>query len=128
MFSDNHGFTLVEFLVAIVIMMVGLLGLLQAVNVGLVQNMNSQLRAEGVSTADWHLAREMSKSFDLVSTSTSNSVVNRPILNGFKSYSVVRTGTSYARSKIVNIRVGWRYKDARYSHESASIISTTSLK
>jgi type IV pilus assembly protein PilV len=122
--SDNHGFTLVEFLVAIVIMMVGLLGLLQAVNLGLVENMSSQLRAEGVATADWYLAREMSKTFDLVSTSTSTSTVNRPILNGFKLYSVARTGTSYSKSKVVNFRVSWQYKRARYSHETASIIST----
>jgi type IV pilus assembly protein PilV len=121
--SDNHGFTLVEFLVAVVILMVGLLGLLQAVNVGLVQNVNSQLRNEGVSVADWHLAREMSKSFDLVSTTTKTSVEQRPLLNGFKLYSVTRTGTPLSNSKQVNIRVSWRNKGARYSQEATSVIS-----
>lgn len=123
MSSDNHGFTLIEFLVAVVIMMVGLLGLLQAVNVGLVQNLNSQLRSEGVSVADWHLAREMSKSFDLVSTTTGNRVDQRQMLNGFKQYSVIRTGVPLSNSKQVNFTVSWRHKGARYFHEAASIIS-----
>lgn len=123
MSSNNHGFTLVEFLVAIVIMMVGLLGLLQAVNMGILQNMNSALRAEGVAAADWHLAREMSKSFDLVSTSTQRTTDQRPILNGFKQYSVVRTGVTYSNSKQINITVSWRNKGTRYIHESTSVIS-----
>ena len=125
MSKNNYGFTLIEFLVAIVIMMVGLLGLLQAVNVGLVQNQNSQLRSEAVSVADWWLAREMTKSFDLVSSSSipSGRIDSRPYMSGFKEYSVIRTGESFSNSKQVNITVSWRNKGARYLHESASIIS-----
>lgn len=110
-------------MVAVIIMMVGLLGLLQAVNMGILQNMNSLLRTEGVATADWHLAREMSKSFDLVSTSTRLATDQRPVLNGFKQYSVVRTGVTYSNSKQVNITVSWRNKGTRYIQESTSVIS-----
>lgn len=123
MFIDNHGFTLIEFLVAIVILMVGMLGLLQVVNVGLVHNVNSQLRSDGVSVADWHLSRELSKSFDLVSTTTGYRVDQRPLLNGFKQYSVVRTGLLLSNSKQVNFTVSWRHKGTRYFHEAASVIS-----
>lgn len=124
MYSNDNGFTLIEFLVAIVIMMVGLLGLLQAVNVGLIQNLNTQLRDGAVGVADWHLAREMAKSFEAVSTTTRGTTDRRLILNSFKTYSVVRSGdATLANSKQVNVTVSWKHKNTRYTQEASTIIS-----
>jgi type IV pilus assembly protein PilV len=124
-YRNNRGFTLIEFLVAIVIIMVGLLGLLQAVNTGLLYNLNTQLRAEAVAVADRYLAREMAKSFDLVSTSVMNRTDSRPILSGFKNFSVVRQGSilSTGNSKQVGIVVSWRHKNKRFTQEASSVIS-----
>jgi len=122
-FRNSHGFTLIEFLVAIIILMVGLLGLLQAVNMGLVHNLNSQLRNEAVVVADAYMARELNKSFDLVSTSSGNFSEQRQILNGFKNYSVQRTGSTLSNSKQVSFTVRWRYKGTRYSHETNTVVS-----
>lgn len=114
--NNQSGFTLIEFLVAIVIMMVGLLGLLQSVNVALQQNMTTQLRNEATLIADEQMAREMSKGFDLVDTTTLTSGVQRQILKGFKNFSVTRTGSSFANSKQVNYEVRWTHRNNRYSH------------
>ena len=119
----NKGFTLIEFLVAIVILMVGILGLLQTVNVAINHNLNSQIRNEAVSVADWYMSKELSKSFDLVSTTPSNTLVNRKILNGFKNFSVQRTGTTLSNSKQVNYVVKWKHKNATYTHETNSVVS-----
>lgn len=128
MYRNESGFTLVEFLVAIVIMMVGLLGLLQAVNVGLNHNMSSQVRSEATMIADEALANELAKPFDLVSTSTANrNVSNRPVLNAFRNFSVVRTGATLSNSKQVNITVIWRHKNVRSTHETSSVVSKGTL-
>ncbi len=43
--QNNRGFTLVELMMAILITVVGLMGLLQAVNLAMGYNLKSQLRA-----------------------------------------------------------------------------------
>ncbi len=126
MFKTSRGFTLIEFMVAVVIMMVGLLGLLQAVNVALNHNMNNQIRNEAVSVADQYMSTELAKGFDLVSTTTRlYPPVPRQIMGGFKNYSVVRSGTALANSKQVNIVVSWWIKGVRYEHSTISVISKT---
>ena len=127
MFRDEAGFSLVELLVAIVILMVGLLGLLQAVNVALHHNMNSQIRNEATIVADEMLALELAKPFDLVSTANGNKNIVKPVLGGFKNFSVARSGAEFSNSKQVNYAVMWRYKGVRNIHETSSIISRKAL-
>lgn len=120
---NNKGFTLVEFLVAIVILMVGLLGLLQTVNVAINSNLQNQLRNEAVVVADRAMAHELAKGFDAVSTSTNNVNATRRVLNGFKNFSVSRTGTAFQNSKEIRFEVSWRYKGARYTHNAGGLVS-----
>jgi len=127
--SNRGGFTLIEFLVAIVILMVGLLGLLQAVNLGISSNMQNQLRAIGVEVADAELAKEMAKGYTAIDpTNTSafrNYTVSARVLNGFKLYSVAKNGTAFGNTKQVNVLVSWRYKNQRYNHGTAAALSQT---
>lgn len=126
-YLNNKAFTLIEFLVAIVIMMVGLLGLLQAVNVSLSHNRQNQLRNEAVSVADAYMAQELTKGFEAVSTSQKNYTQVEQIpwrtLNAMQNYSATRTGSSYQNSKEVRYQIIWRYKGVRYTHETASVLS-----
>lgn len=124
MFRNEQGFTLIEFLVSIVILMVGLLGLLQAVNVAIQQNMNTQLRNEATMLADERMSLELGKTFDLVSTATTSTVnVQRTVLKGFKNFSVTRTGTDLTNSKQVNFTISWKHRNTRYVHETSTVIS-----
>lgn len=128
MFRNESGFTLIEFLVAIVILMVGLLGLMQTVNMAIHYNMNTQIRNEATMIADEQIAIELAKPFDLVSTSTRNTVIpNRPVLAGFRNFSVVRTGNTLSNSKQVNFTVTWRHKGVRSTHETSSVVSKRAL-
>lgn len=122
-YSNNSGFTLIEFLVAIVILMVGLLGLLQAVNVSLNHSMQNQLRNEAVNVADSRMSRELAKGFDAVSTTTQNTLEQRRVLNSNKNFNVVRTGTQYQNSKEVRFQVIWQHKGTQYTHETSGIVS-----
>lgn len=127
-YSNNRGFTLLELLAGMVIMMVGLLGLLQVTNVALQHNMSSQLRNEAVLVADEQMAIEMTKPFDQISSSssatTSTKPVPRQVYNGFKNYSVAKTGTDVtSNTKQVSIVVTWKYKGQAFNHSISSLIS-----
>ncbi len=126
MCKTSKGFTLVEFLVAIVILMVGLLGLLQSINVALHHNLANQIRNEAVVLGDQEMATELGKGYDLVSTTTRlYPAVQRTVMQGFKSYSVVRTGTAFSNSKEVMFTISWRDRGSRYEHTTSSVISKT---
>lgn len=131
--TDKSGFTLVEFLVAILILMVGILGLLQTVNLSISHNMVNQLRLDGTIVADGELSRELAKGgsvtgFDAISTTPSpyesRYNVRRTVVNGFRNYSVTKTNrTITGITKEVSIQVAWQYKGTRYRHEASSLIS-----
>jgi type IV pilus assembly protein PilV len=117
---------MLELLAAMVIMMVGLLGLLQTVNVALLHNMANQLRGDAVLVADEQMALEMTKPFDLISTNTTPhvDVVRRDILNTFKNYSVTRVGANVSgNTKSVAMTVRWHHKGQTYTHNISSMIS-----
>lgn len=123
MSQNRAGFTLIEFLAAIVILMVGMLGLLQAVNVSVSSNMQNQIRNEALIVADRAMAHELAKGFDAVSTTTKYENTQRRVLNALKNYSVSRTGTAFQNSKEVRFQVSWRYRGVRYTHDVGGLVS-----
>lgn len=125
--QDKRGFTLIEFLVSIVILMVGLLGLLQTVNMSYSSNLQNQLRNEAVVVTDLEMAKEFAKGYEGVDPSQASVfrtyTVSRKILSSFKLYSVAKTGTQLQNSKQVMIETSWKYKKIRYSHNASGVIS-----
>ena len=127
--NNASGFTLIEFLVAIVILMVGLLGLLQAVNYTIGHTMTTQLRDEAVRIADERLVTEKSRVFDSIATGSgakTEEKVQVNVMNAFKNYSVVKEAdflTGSVNTKAIQVEVVWRYKGVRYSHVVSSLVS-----
>ena len=120
---NNKGFTLIEFLVAIVILMVGMLGLLQSVNVALSSNMQNQLRDEAVLVGDELMAEELSKEFDSVSTSPEKDFKTRKISIVQINFSSSKSGTAFQNSKEISYEVSWRHKGIRYTHNVGGLVS-----
>lgn len=133
--NNRAGFTLIEFCVAVVIMMVGLLGLLQAVNIATVHNLGTLIRNEALTLADERMVRAKSSVIDgitfdsLVSdTPGASNLVPRNVRTGFCNYSVVLSVTTAGTtstgisSKLLNSRVTWRYKGTKNSHAISSIV------
>ena len=121
--SSESAFTLIEFLVAIVILMVGMLGLLQMVNVALSQSLQNQLRNEAVIVLDTEMAMELAKGYELVDISTTNYPITRKVLGNNKQYLVARSGTSFSNSRQVNFQVSWLYKGVSYTHNASSVLT-----
>ncbi len=59
--NNRSGFTLIEFCFAVLIMMVGLMGLLQTINMATLHNLGTVLRNEAISLADEQMV--MTKTF-----------------------------------------------------------------
>jgi type IV pilus assembly protein PilV len=134
MTNNTSGFTLVEFLVAMVILMVGLLGMLQGINLAISMNLESVLRNEAVSVADELMMKTRANTYSNVNTipweSMPTEFTNRQIRGVFKHYSVqqvVFTRTSSAttpsRSKEIIVDVRWRYKNKSGTHSVSSVVS-----
>jgi len=124
------GFTLIEVLVSIVILMVGLLGMFQAVNLALDKNLENQLRQKAIAVAEQQLNDLKGRSFSNITGNTSNFV---RVASGsiFKNISVQRQITDLAATnsltKQVSIRVWWNYRGRPYEHQTASGIGSTEL-
>jgi len=123
MISNQRGFTLVEFLIAIVILMVGMLGLLQSINVAIDKNLENVFRTEAVMLADSKMIIIKSRSYDSISTVTNRELVSRDVRGVMKNYSVIRSvAQPTTKSKQILINVKWRKKNTPYSHLIESIV------
>jgi type IV pilus assembly protein PilV len=128
MTSNNHGFTLIEFLVAIVILMVGLLGMLQAINVAMNENLGNLFRNEAVMLADDRMMIMRAKSFDSITPTVANppaTTVPRDIRGIVKNYAVQEIVTqTTSLSKEIVINISWTKKNSTFNHSISSVVST----
>ena len=125
MINDRNGFTLVEFLVAIVILMVGLLGLLQTINVAIDQDLGNVFRNEAVIVVDEMMMKKRAKTFDSISTGEKTSTERRKVRGISKDFTMTETVSNItANSKQISIEASWTKKTATYNHSATTVVST----
>jgi len=116
--KNTDGFTLIEFLMALLIITIGLLGLLETLGVSMKQNLSNKMRSDAISIADEHMADVRVKPIADLTDSA------EPITRGFVNYSVVRevenAGTS---SRSVSVRIKWRDRGLEKQYSLTSIVS-----
>lgn len=114
---DSKGFTLIEVMVAIVIMLIGALGLLQALNVAMNHNVENQRREEVVRIAEGVMHDMRSQPFGTVFTPTTT--VPSKLRSSNITYAVARRVTN------VTTNVTDRYQvDVRWAHKNYSAVHT----
>lgn len=112
------------------ISLVGLLGLLQAVNLATEHNLKNQLRDEAVMLAENYMGNLKVRAFSQISgvngTPFSSRMVNSQLRSGKTQYTVDRECSSTGAggsTALMTVRVTWAYKGAQYSHAVTSIRS-----
>ena len=125
MINDRSGFTLVEFLVAIVILMVGLLGLLQTINIAVDQNLGNVFRNEAVTVVDELMMKKRAKAFDSISTGTKFLIYSTHVRGINKKYNVTeQVGSVTTNSKQIAIEASWTKNGKSYNHSATTVVST----
>ena len=121
---NNDGFTLTEVMVAIVIMMVGLLGLLEAVTVATHANIKNHLRDEAVYVGEKYLNELKGRGFvNIVATYPIISTASK-IRGTGKKLMVETSSTSLASdTKQLFVVVSWTYKGVTYENRVTAPIS-----
>lgn len=119
--SNNSGFTLTEVMVAILIMMVGMLGLLQAVNMSMEYNLKNHLRDEAVYLGERYMNELRGKPYDFMSTTYTPFPVKSKMRGSGRTYTVERGSQDMAfdnsvtppqvRSKQLQVTVKWAYRN-----------------
>lgn len=119
--QNRAGFTLIEVMVAMGIMMVGLLGLLKSIEIANRQNMNNQQREEVVRVAERAMQEMRSESFDKTVFETMSA---RSGLRGTqKKYIIIPTVSVVGNSKKYEVRVRWKYGNYSTTHAIVTIRS-----
>jgi type IV pilus assembly protein PilV len=108
--------------------MVGLLGMLQAINVAMDKNLENMFRTEAIMLADDRMMLKRTKTFTSLSTTVANPAavtIQRAIRGIMKNYSVQEiVSQPTGNSKQVVVNVAWSKKNARKTHSISSVVST----
>ncbi len=121
---NNRGFTLIEVMVAILIMMVGLIGLLQSINVAMEYNLKNQLRDEAVYTAERYFNELRGMPFDSIPVADLIFTTPSKIRGGAWPLTVKESSTLTTHdTKLVLVVVTWMYKNVPYENRLTAPIS-----
>jgi type IV pilus assembly protein PilV len=121
---NKRAFTLVEVLVAMLILMVGLLGLLQVINLAIRTNLQNDVRDRAVAIAEDRMAREKSLPFDNITAYTERSInIPSNIRGGSANYSVTLKVDRIGNSKKIDIGVRWQHRGDNYEHVVSSLVT-----
>jgi len=105
-----RGFTLVEVMMALLVMTVGLLGLLQSVNVAYEHNIRNRLREEAllVGEEQMNIFRRM--------TGNGSFTVDRVVAGMPKKFSITRDSQVIGGTRKLKVTVGWSFKNLSTTH------------
>jgi type IV pilus assembly protein PilV len=116
----NAGFTLVEMLMAMLVLTVGLIGLLQSVNVAYEHNARNRLRETALLVAE-----EQMNAFRRMTSSTGSSAsrmtVSRVVAGVGKTFTVTRESRPIQDTRRLKVTVGWSFKNLSTTHSIYSL-------
>jgi len=123
--GKEAGFTLIEVMMAMLVMTIGLMALMQALGYSISRNFSNKLRIDAVMIADRAMMHDRVKPFATISSV--NTIEKVPFALGFVNYSVLakvtKIGSSAPRTvKNIHYTVTWRDKTVRKQHSLTTVI------
>ncbi|QWR76668.1 type IV pilus modification PilV family protein [Candidatus Magnetomonas plexicatena] len=123
----NNGFTLIEALMAMVILTVVLLGLLQAIIIASDATTKNILRDNAVNVAKQEIEaqRNIASMSGVASVVTNANYTSNVTIKNFNlTYNLNRAVTYMADSAKVDLYITWTYKGQNYTYNTSTIIGT----
>jgi len=119
----SRGFTLIEVLVAICILVIGMLAVLSALVTTMEQNLNNLSMDEAVRIAEQQMNQLRNTSF--TGLTNGNLPITRNFRNFTRTFNVVWTVTNLsASSRTLQVVVSWTHKGILHQHSVTSIMSS----
>jgi prepilin-type N-terminal cleavage/methylation domain-containing protein len=134
--SSNRGFTLIEMLIALVIILLGLLGLLNAAFLSIDNNLKNLLRDEAVRIAEQQMnvlkslpltdvaynppassglgatnGQQLPPVITYFGTYPVQHLVGNNLVNGYAVYLIINNLTTDHSKKSIQVYVGWTYRN-----------------
>lgn len=122
--QNNKGLTLVEVLIAMLVLLFASIAMMQTALVSIDANMINVLRDEAIRIAEEQMNKTRNTNFDALVAGTTTVPVTRDLrkITAF-SYTVTRTIADLnPDNKRIDITVEWTWKGNPYTHEITSIL------
>jgi len=118
--------TLIEIMIALVILLISSLALMQTASLGITMNVQNVLRDEAVNVAEIEMNDLRSRPFDNIASAATTTVVSRNFRGFTVDYTVTPTVTdinaSSQQSKQISVSVAWSYRNKDYKHEITTLL------
>jgi prepilin-type N-terminal cleavage/methylation domain-containing protein len=125
--SDKNGFSLVEVMISLVVMLIIFLGLIQGAMVTIDSNMANSLREEAVDVAYMQMNTARSTPFASLNVGTTTTPVVRNFRNTSVSFSTAQSvATIDGNNKSVNVSVTWNWKNQPYTFATSTYVRNPS--
>jgi type IV pilus assembly protein PilV len=123
--SNNSGFTLIEVLVAMVILMVGLLGVMQALNLAIQTNLQNEMRTQGSMIGESQMAKIKSLPFDNITGATERSLsVPVNMRSAIIDYTVTKKIDNVSSTtRRINVGVSWTHRGNHQDYVVSSVVT-----
>ncbi len=121
---NNRGMSLIEIMLAMVILLIVSLAVMQTAIVGMNSNVQNALRDEAVSVADRRMNELRNTAFDGISAGTQ---VEPAIAGTTRSFTVNYTPTRAVTQinpdmKQITLSIAWNYRGKNYTHSITTIV------